>query len=100
MKNLTVVLRVIYIIVGVIFFHIPFGIMTWDRGVERGAVFLQRWCVRLSRVALGHRSGSPEALWLICSPLTPLFWDVDVRVENIAFWRSSSVVVAANKWQL
>ena len=33
-QDITEVLRVLEIMVGVIFFHIPVGVTTWARGVE------------------------------------------------------------------
>ena len=44
---------------------------------------------------MGHRSGSPETLWPFFLPLTPFFWDVNVRVTDVAAWRLASVEVAA-----
>ena len=34
LQNMKAVLRVLKIMVGVIFFHIPVGVTTWARGVE------------------------------------------------------------------
>ena len=45
-KNLMAVLRVLGIIVGVMFFRCPIGIVTWDRGVKVGADFPHRWRTR------------------------------------------------------
>ena len=68
--------------------------MTRYRGVYRGEMFSRIWSVFLKIVALGHRSGSPEAFWSTCLPLTPVFWDANIRVTNYAVWRLDSVVVA------
>ena len=48
--------------VGVMFFHLPVGVMTWDSGAEGGAPWALRWSTRWSRAALGHKSGSPDVL--------------------------------------
>ena len=39
---MTAVLRFLYIIVGVMFFHFPTSVMTWDRGVEGVGKVLSR----------------------------------------------------------
>ena len=61
-QNMKGVLRVLEIMVGVIFFHIPDGVMTQARGVEGAFSLDLRWRTRQSREALGHSSGSPKAL--------------------------------------
>ena len=75
--------RVLDIIVGVIFLHRPFGIMTQDRGVNWGVVVLRICSVRLRMVDLGQMSSSPEALWLIFLSLNPFFLDTNFRVTKI-----------------
>ena len=58
----TSVLRVLYIMVGVMFFHIPTGVITWANGMEGGAPWALRWIIHRRRSALGHNSGSPDSL--------------------------------------
>ena len=84
MHNTTAVLRVLEIRVGIIFFHLLVGVMTRDRGVEGEALLSLRWRTRQSRADFGHRSGSPEALWPIFLPLTPLLCVVNASVTNVA----------------
>ena len=50
---------------------------------------------RQIRAALGNRSVSPEALYTIFLPLTPLLWVVKVRVTTFVACGSDSVVVDA-----
>ena len=95
-----VVLKVLETIFGVIFFHLLFGVMTQDRGVDRGAVLSCRWSVRLRRSIVGHISGSQEALWSIFLPLTPFLWGVNIRVTNAAAWGWASFGVVDNMWWL
>ena len=57
-QKLTVVLRVLDIIVGIMFFHLPIIIMTRARGAESGSFFPLRRRTRQSRAAFGHMSGS------------------------------------------
>ena len=47
--------------------------MTRDMDMEGGAVFSLRFNMFQSRAALGHSSGSPEALWHILLPPTLFF---------------------------
>ena len=96
---MTEILRVLDILVGVMFFHLPVGVMAWDRGVEGSTPLALRWRIRQSRAALGGSSGSPEAFWPIFSPLTPFFCVVILIVTKVAAWRSAPVAVAANKLQ-
>ena len=70
--------------------------MTRARGLEGDALLAVIWRTRQSRAAFGNSSGSPDTLWPIFLPLTLLFWDVNVRVTNIAAWRSASVAVSEN----
>ena len=93
-QKLTLVLRFLEIIVAVVLFHCPIGVMTQDGGVEVGAEFLCRWRMRLRRSTFGHRSGSPDTLWPILFTHTPFLWDVNMRVTNVAAWRLASVAVA------
>ena len=58
---------------GVMFLHCPVGVMMQDRGIEGYALLALRWRMRQSRADFGHRSRSPDDLWLILLPLTPLF---------------------------
>ena len=48
----------------------------------------------MMRTDLGLRRGLPEALCLICSPLLPFFWGVNVRVTNVEAFRIISEAVA------
>ena len=57
-----VVLRFLEIMVGVIFFHITSGVMNCSSGVEGGVPWALRWITCRRRAALGHNSGSPDAL--------------------------------------
>ena len=66
---MTAVLRVLEISVGVILFHSHVGEMKRARGLEGVALLALGWRTRQSMEYLGHRSGSPEDLWLILFPL-------------------------------
>ena len=82
-QNLTVVLRVLEIIVGVMFSHLPAGAMNGARGVEGDLFFYLRCSTHQIRVYFGHSSGSPEALRQIFFYLTLFFWVVKLGVNNI-----------------
>ena len=84
MQNMTVILRVLKIMVGIIFSHLPVGVIARSRGVEGDTLLYIKWKTRRIRAAFGHSSGSPEALWPILLPLTPLFWVTNVSVTNVA----------------
>ena len=58
----TSVLRVFKIMVGVMFFQLPSGVVRRTSGVEGGAVWDLRWITFLRRDALGHKRGSPDTL--------------------------------------
>ena len=62
------VLIFLEIVVGVVLFHRPIGVLMRDRGVELVAEFFPRWSVHQRRATLIHRSGSPEALCPIYFP--------------------------------
>ena len=81
--NMTAVLRLLEIIVGVIFSHSPDGVMKRDRSMEGVELLALRWRTRQSRSAFGHRSGSLESLWPILLPLTPFFCFMKVSVMNV-----------------
>ena len=83
-QNMTAILRVLEIIVGLIFFYHPVDVMTQDSGVVGVLLIALRCSTRQSRATFGHRSGYPEALWPISSPLTPLIWVVKVSVTIVA----------------
>ena len=83
-QNPTVVLRVFEIMVGVMFFHLPSGVMTQDIGVEGGAPCDLGWSIHRSRDALGHKRGSLDALCMIFTPLTPLLCVANFSVKNMA----------------
>ena len=68
LQKSTAVLRVFEIMVGVIFFHLPAGVMTRASGVEGGALRDVRWSTCRRRATLGHKSGSPDALFTITHP--------------------------------
>ena len=97
--NITSVLRVLGIMVGVIFFHLTVGVMTRDREAEGAISLALRLMMSQIREALWHMSGSPYEFWPIFSPPTSLFCVVNVRVTNVADWRYTSVAVAANMLQ-
>ena len=84
LKNMTAVLRVLEIMVGVLFFCLYVHVITQDRGLEGTASLALRWRTRQSIAALGHMSGSPEALWPIFSTLTPFLCVVNVSIKNIS----------------
>ena len=44
---------------GIIYFHLPNGVITQARGVEGGVLFALIWRTRQSKVDFGHSSGSP-----------------------------------------
>ena len=54
--------------VGVMFFYLPAGFMTWFSGAEGGAPWALTWSTCWRRAALGHNSGSPDALCPIFFP--------------------------------
>ena len=64
--------------------------MTWDRGVEGGALLALRWMTRRSRAAFGYQSGSPEPLW----PLNTFYCGVKVSAMNDVDWRLTYVVIS------
>ena len=64
----TTFLGVFDIMVEVMFFHLPTGVMTLANGVEGGALWDLRWITRRIRYALRHKRGSPDALCLFLSP--------------------------------
>ena len=92
---MTAVLRLLEIMVGIIFFHLPVGVMTRARVVTGGSLISLKWRMCQNRVALGHRIGSPEALWIIFLSLTHFFCVINVSVTNVSDWRSASIYVAA-----
>ena len=51
--------------VGVMFSHLPSGVMTQVSGVEGGARWDLRWSTRRRRAALGHKRVSLDALCVI-----------------------------------
>ena len=57
--NMVAFLRFFEIIVGIIYFHLPNGVITQARGVEGGVLFALIWRTRQSKVDFGHSSGSP-----------------------------------------
>ena len=61
LHNVTVSLRVLEIIYGVIFSHLPTGIMAQERGEDVGASFVHRWRTRFMSSDFEQRRGSPEA---------------------------------------
>ena len=65
------ILRVFDIMVGVIFFHLPAGVMTRAIGVEGGAQWDIRWSTCRRRATLGHKRGSLDALFSITPPPPP-----------------------------
>ena len=81
---MTAVLRVLEIMVGIIFLHLPVGVTTQARGVEGDALLDPRCKTCRSGADFGHRSGSPEDWWHILFPITKLFWVVKVIITNIA----------------
>ena len=60
--NMTAVLGVLKILVGVMFFHLPIGIMMQTRGVEGGGLLDFIWRTRQIRAAFGHSSDYPDTL--------------------------------------
>ena len=60
----TAVLRFFDIMVG--FFHLPDRVVTWDSGMEGGALWDLGWSTRRRRSALGRKIGSPDAFCPIC----------------------------------
>ena len=93
LQNLTAVLRVLEIIVGVMFSHRPVGVITGDRGVEEGALLALRWRALQCMADFGNIGGYPEALWPILLPLTTFLWAVKVSITNIVAQRLASMVV-------
>ena len=93
-QNTMVVSRVLDIMVGVMLFHIPAGVMTQARGVEEDDLLDLRWRAYQSRAALEQSSGSQEALWHIFSTLTSFFCVANMSVMKVPVWRSSSMDLA------
>ena len=83
LHKMTLVFRVLEIIVGIILFHRPVGVMTRAGGVEGVSLLDLRCRTRQSRADFGSRSWSPGALWNIFFTLPPLFWVVKVSVMNV-----------------
>ena len=94
-QNMTLVLRFLEIMVGVLFYHLTVGVITRDRGVEGAAPLDLRWRMRQSGATFGQMSGSTEVLWHIVSPLTLLFCVMNVSIKKVAARRYASVSVAA-----
>ena len=84
MQIMTAVLRVLEIMFGVVFFHIPIGVMDRDRGMEGASLLAIRWRTRRSRADLWQKSGSTESVRHIFSPLTPFFCVVNMSVTKVA----------------
>ena len=94
-QNITTVLRVLNIIVGVIFLHHPSGVMTRSMGVAGAALLALIYRTRQSRAVLGAQEWVARGFWPIFFPLTPFLCVVNVSITNVAAWRSASMAVAA-----
>ena len=91
------ILRFFEIMVGVMFSHLPAGVMTRASGVEGGAPWDLRCSTCGRMAALENERGSPDTLCHFNPLLTPFLWVMNYIVTKLEAWRSPAVAVTATE---